>query len=169
MIRESLEVIPVVRPAREDDLDAAVDLTEAVAAEGRWIATEAPIDRLKRRALYESSIRRHDAQFFVAEDDGEIVGELGIELTSYGVADFGMMVAADRRGQGIGSALLAAGVDWARAAGAHKVALQVWPDNEAGIALYRKFGFDQEGLLRSHYRRKSGEVWDAIVMGLRLE
>jgi RimJ/RimL family protein N-acetyltransferase len=90
-------------------------------------------------------------------------------VSSYGVADFGMMVAAERRGQGIGSALLAAAVDWARAAGAHKVALQVWPANEAGIGLYRKFGFEQEGRLRRHYRRRNGELWDAIVMGLLLD
>ena len=158
----------VVRPAAGADLDAAVDLTEAVAVEGRWIATEAPVDRVARRALYESSIRRHDAQFFVAEDEDRVVGLLGIEVQRYGVAEFGMMVAADKRGEGIGSGLLTAAIEWARDAGAHKVALQVWPDNDAAIGLYRKFGFDDEGRLRRHYRRRNGELWDAIVMGLQL-
>ena len=106
---------------------------------------------------------------FVADDEGAIVGLLGIELTSYGVADFGMMVAADRRGQGIGSALMAAAIEWARTAGAHKLSLQVWPHNEAARALYRKFGFEEEGLLRRQYRRRNGELWDAIVMGLLLD
>jgi len=158
-----------VRPASEDDLDAAVDLYAAVADEGRWIGAEAPVDRTERRARFESSVRRDDAQFFVAEEDGRIVGELGIEVAGYGVADFGMMVAADVRGQGVGSALLSAAVDWARGAGAHKVALQVWPHNEAAIALYGKFGFEQEGRLRRHYRRRNGELWDAVVMGLVLD
>ena len=103
------------------------------------------------------------------DDEGAIVGLLGIELTSYGVADFGMMVAADRRGQGIGSALMAAAIEWARTAGAHKLSLQVWPHNEAARALYRKFGFEEEGLLRRQYRRRNGELWDAIVMGLLLD
>jgi ribosomal protein S18 acetylase RimI-like enzyme len=80
-----------------------------------------------------------------------------------------MMVAAERRGEGIGRALLAAAIEWARAAGAHKVALEVWPHNEAGLALYRKFGFEQEGLLRKQYRRRNGQLWDAIAMGLVLE
>ena len=158
----------VVRPANEDDLDAAVDLYAAVAEEGHWIGGEAPVDKVERRARFESSIRRDDAQFFVADDDGRIVGELGIEVAGYGVADFGMMVAADVRRHGVGSALLVAGVDWARQAGAHKVALQVWPQNEAAIALYRNFGFEQEGLLRRHYRRRNRELWDAVVMGLLL-
>ena len=157
-----------VRPATDEDLDAAVDLYADVATEGRWIAAEAPVNKLERRATFESSIRKDNAQFFVADDGGRIVGELGIELASYGVADFGMMVAADARGRGVGSALLSAAIEWARAAGAHKVALQVWPDNQGAIALYRKFGFDQEGHLRRHYRRRNGELWDAVIMGLNL-
>jgi len=97
-----------------------------------------------------------------------MVGHLWIGVQGYGVADLGMMVAKDARGQGVGSALLEAGVSWAREVGAHKVALQVWPHNEAALGLYRKFGFEQEGLLRRHYRRRKGELWDAVIMGLSL-
>jgi len=157
-----------VRPAIEDDLDAAVDLYAEVAAEGRWIGGEAPTDKPERRAVFQASVHRDDAQVFVAEEDGRMVGELGIEVRRYGVAELGMMVAADARGGGAGSALLAAAIDWARTAGAHKVSLQVWPHNEAALALYRKFGFDQEGYLHRHYRRRNGELWDAVVMGLPL-
>ena len=46
--------------------------------------------------------------------------------------------------------------------------LEVFPHNEAGIALYRKFGFVEEGRRVKHYRRAGGELWDAIVMGLPL-
>jgi RimJ/RimL family protein N-acetyltransferase len=158
----------VVRPATVDDLDAVVDLYAAVAEEARWIGAEAPVDKTERRTKFESSIHRDDAEFFVADADGRIVGELGIEVAGYGVADFGMMVAADARGRGVGSALLTAAIEWARTAGAHKIALQVWPDNEAAIALYRKFGFEHEGRLRRHYRRRNGELWDAVIMGLAL-
>jgi ribosomal protein S18 acetylase RimI-like enzyme len=97
-----------------------------------------------------------------------MVGHLWIGVQGYGVADLGMMVAADVRGQGVGSALMDAGVGWARQAGAHKIALQVWPHNEGAIALYRKYGFEHEGRLRRHYRRRNGELWDAVVMGLVL-
>ena len=105
---------------------------------------------------------------FIADESGRIIGELGIEVAGYGVADFGMMVAADARGRGVGSALLHAAIEWARGHGAHKVALQVWPHNEGAIALYRKFGFEEEGRLRRHYPRQNGELWDAIVMGRSL-
>jgi len=48
----------------------------------------------------------------------------------------------------------------------HKLALEVWPHNGAARALYRRLGFVDEGRLRRQYRRRSGELWDAIVMGL---
>ena len=92
-----------------------------------------------------------------------------MEILSYGVADLGMLVTPDWRGRGVGSALLTAGIDWARAAGAHKISLQHWPHNDTARALYERFGFEQEGYLRRHYRRKNGELWDAAVMGLLLD
>ena len=52
----------------------------------------------------------------------------------------------------MGAALLTRAIEWAGAAGAHKVALEVWPDNEGALALYRRAGFEPEGWLRSHYR-----------------
>jgi RimJ/RimL family protein N-acetyltransferase len=46
---------------------------------------------------------------------------------------------------------------------------EVFPWNEPAIALYRKFGFVEEGRLRKQYRRQNGELWDVLVMGLVLD
>jgi RimJ/RimL family protein N-acetyltransferase len=158
-----------VRPAREEDLDALVELYAAVAAEGRWIGAEAPVDRERRRQRFAEQLQSDGTVMLVADADGRLVGQLGLHVAGYGVADLGMLVAEGWRRRGVGSALLAAGIDRARQAGAHKVALQVWPHNHAAIALYERFGFQVEGRLRRHYRRHSGELWDAILMGLPLD
>ncbi len=157
-----------IRRARVDDVAAVVELSAAVAAEGRWIGRE-QVDPAERSRELLASLEDPDHGVFVADAGGEVVGHLGITLQPYGVADLGMLVAAPWRGRGVGSALLRTAVDWAREAGAHKVALQVWPHNEAALALYRKFGFVEEGRLRRHYRRRDGERWDAVVMGLLLD
>ena len=159
----------VVRRARHEDLPAAVDLRAAVANEGRWIGTEAPVDRVDRLARLRETLGDQSQALFVATAAEEVIGELRLKLQIYGVADLSMLVAAGWRGRGVGSALLAAGLDWAGQAGAHKVSLQVWPHNAAARALYRKFGFVEEGVLRRHYRRRNGELWDAVVMGLFLD
>mgnify|MGYP003442513272 CR=1 FL=1 len=79
-----------------------------------------------------------------------------------------MTVARLCRGRGVGSALLAAAIEKARDEGLHKLSLEVFPHNHAAIALYRKFGFVEEGRRIKHYRRASGELWDSMVMGLLL-
>ena len=85
---------------------------------------------------------------------GQIVGEVRIDASWMGFGEIGMMVAADWRGRGVGTALVAAAVEWARAHGLHKLALSVFPHNDAAIALYRKFGFVAEGRLVRRVRRR---------------
>jgi putative acetyltransferase len=102
-------------------------------------------------------------------EDEAIVGQIGIEASRRGYGEIGMMVAADWRRRGVGSALMAAAIAWAREHQLHKLSLGVFPHNVAALALYRKFGFVQEGYLRQHVRRASGERWDLIQMGLLLD
>jgi RimJ/RimL family protein N-acetyltransferase len=158
-----------VRDATLADVDRLLDLVVAVAGEGRFIGTEAPVDLDQRRRRIVEGIEGDDTITLVAEAGGEPVGELSLHLARYGVADLSMLIGAAWRGRGVGSALLREGIERARGAGAHKIALQVWPHNTAAVALYERFGFQREGYLRRHYRRRSGELWDAVVMGLPLE
>jgi putative acetyltransferase len=76
-------------------------------------------------------------------------------------------VAPDRRGEGIGAALLDEAIRWARGAGVEKIVLSVYPSNTAAISLYRRFGFVDEGRL-SRQSRRSGGYLDEILMGLWL-
>jgi ribosomal protein S18 acetylase RimI-like enzyme len=158
-----------VRDATLADVEALVAILVDVAGEGRWIGTEAPVDVGRRRRRMVEDVESDDVIVLVAEAGGAPVGQLGLRLAPYGVADLGMVVAAGWRGRGVGTALLAEAVERARKAGAHKIALQVWPHNAAALALYERFGFRREGYLTRHYRRRSGELWDAVVMGLRLD
>lgn len=157
-----------VRRARPEDADAILQLFEAVAAERQFILTEPPIDREIRRQRFLDGLQSDEARRFVAEADGEIIGDLAVFRSGTGPATIGMGVAAPWRGQGVGTALMQACVGWAREEGVHKLSLEVFPWNDAAIALYRKFGFVEEGRLRKQYRRQSGELWDVVVMGLVL-
>jgi RimJ/RimL family protein N-acetyltransferase len=157
-----------VREAVEADFDAWFDLYERVAAERIHIAAEPPVDRDRRRPGFQRFVTDPHWVMLMAETDGRVVGHLGVELEG-GVAGIGMLVAPEARGTGVGSKLMAACVDWCRAKNAHKIALTLWPHNTAARALYEKFGFVEEGRLIRHYRRSSGELWDAITMGLILD
>jgi RimJ/RimL family protein N-acetyltransferase len=153
-----------VRPGRVEDARGIAEVFAELAEERDSIATEPPVDVEARTTQFADSI---DGAIVAVAGD-EIVGSLHLSPGRFGVAELAMGVARPWRGRGVGSALLAAAVDRARAAGLHKLSLDVFPHNEAGIALYRKFGFVEEGRRVKHYRRASGELWDSIVMGLLL-
>ena len=163
----------VVRQAVEADFDSWFAIFQAVAAEGRWIGRELPVDKEEQRqrfvaAFLDSDGPDHLAVALLAEVDGQAVGHLGLQ-SRRGLGDLGMAVAAGWRGRGVGTALMAAAIDWARGQALYKLTLQLWPHNVAALRLYQKFGFHEEGHLIRHYRRRNGELWDAIIMGLVLD
>jgi ribosomal protein S18 acetylase RimI-like enzyme len=127
----------------------------AVAEERDGIATEPPVDIEARAAGF----NLHGC--FVAESEGEIAGSIHF-------AELAMAVSRPWRGRGIGNALMETAIGWAREQGLHKLCLSVFPHNESASALYRKFGFLEEGRRVKQYRRVSGELWDSVDMGLPL-
>ena len=157
-----------VRPTTLDDLDELFALIDAVVSEEKWLGAQPPLDRDTNFERWRADLEDPSAVRFVVEDNGRLVGEANVHLTG-GRADLGMAVAASHRGKRVGTALLNAVIAWDRANGAHKLTLQVWPHNQPARHLYERFGFVDEGRLRRHYRRNSGELWDAIVMGLVLD
>jgi RimJ/RimL family protein N-acetyltransferase len=151
-----------VRAMRDEDRLPAAALFAAVAEERTGIGAEPPVDVERRAARFNLD------GGFVAVAGNEIVGLLHVEATGFGFGELGMLVALDRRGQGVGSALVEAAIGWAREHGLHKLSLSVFTHNEAAIALYRKFGFVEEGRRVKHFRRANGELWDSFEMGLLL-
>ena len=151
-----------IRPAGEHDRRPLAQLLAAVAEERDGIAAEPPIDVEART----TSLRLDGTLVAIAVD--EVVGYLRVEASSFGFGEIGMMVARDRRGRGVGSALVAAAIEWGRENGLHKLTLSVFPHNEAAIRLYQKFGFAEEGRREKQIRRANGEIWDLIEMGLQL-
>jgi putative acetyltransferase len=75
-----------------------------------------------------------------------------------------MAVRDDRQGKGVGTALMEAALDladnWLDLA---RIELQVFTDNQAGIALYEKFGFEKEGRHRC-FAFRDGQYVDAYSM-----
>jgi ribosomal protein S18 acetylase RimI-like enzyme len=157
----------VIRPLREDDFEAVLDLFERVAAERLWIGTEPGFDR----ALYRSGFRKTidgEGAAFVAVEDEEIAGYIGVHPhAEYGHV-LGMFVDERRRGRGIGRALLERALQWAREHSLPEISLLVFPHNERALALYQSSGFVRREYYANDVTRQTGEVWDTILMTKRL-
>jgi ribosomal-protein-alanine N-acetyltransferase len=77
-----------------------------------------------------------------------------------------LTIVVDRkwRGQGIGAALLRAGLDDLMLSPAKKLFLDVDENNAASVALYRRHGFAAIGTRKGYYPRPDGTPATALVM-----
>jgi RimJ/RimL family protein N-acetyltransferase len=112
-------------------------------------------------------VEQHNAVMFVAEEDGEIVGNVGFiggklaELAHAG--EFGLSVERDRRGGGIGTRLVRALEEWAPAHGVSRIEVQAFSTNPGSLRLYERLGYEHEGLLRRG-AMVDGEPVDVYVL-----
>lgn len=89
---------------------------------------------------------------FVAEQERQMVGYLSINrgtlrrIEHKGYIVIGILQAFT--GQGIGTRLFVAMEEWAHQQGLHRLELSVMAHNQAGLALYKKQGFEIEGRMK---------------------
>ncbi|ATA21626.1 putative acetyltransferase [Gibbsiella quercinecans] len=105
---------------------------------------------------------------FVAEVEGRVVGDITLFTTNNPrirhVVGLGIGVDPAFAGRGVGSKLLATGIDYAfNWLAAVRMELEVFTDNERAIGLYRKFGFAAEGVQRQAAFR-NGQYCDVMLM-----
>jgi L-phenylalanine/L-methionine N-acetyltransferase len=160
-----------IRPAHPADARSFFELWQEVVAERRFVMSDRAHGSVGHyRRTFRSSWTSDNAEL-VATDGRQVVGYLSISREEHPVtrhvASIGVFVAPSWRGRGVGTALMREAVRWARGVGVEKLALTVYPDNAAAIALYRRFGFAEEGRLTGHSKKAVG-YRDEIVMGVWL-
>ena len=159
----------ILREAGEDDIQGLLDVMDSVASEGRYTPAERIHDL--QRELIAKSIKEK-AGWLVAEMDGRIVGEGNLHsqrfrTKSQHVAVLGMNILKNYRGIGIGNAMMDYMISWAKERGYKKISLSVFSTNQPAINLYKKFGFEIEGVKKREFKI-NGEYVDEILMALFL-
>lgn len=121
----------------------------------------------KVRALHEQLILSGGPVFYAMKDE-EVVGWCDVipegnpRLSHRG--GLGMGLLPEFRGRGIGTLLLKETIRQAREFGLEKVELHVYTTNENAIALYKKFGFEEEGIIRKFRKLDDGDYFDCLMM-----
>jgi len=159
----------VIRPAEPGDAEGLMALTEAVAAEDRYIVP----DRVFFTADQQRSVlERRDPHFHqvwvgLCESPAEVVGELevvrGLWPKNRHTATLAMVVKDGARGRGIGSALLRELWAWAEAEGVVKLCLSVFASNGDAIRFYERHGFRREAVRPRQFLIR-GRYTDEILM-----
>jgi len=138
-----------VRDAAEADLPAIVDIVNDAIANTTAVWSDEPVDVANRRAWL-AERREAGNPVLVAVDGGEVVG-FGSYLqfrawSGYrNAVEHSIYVRSDRRGSGVGSALVEALIARARADGKQVVIGGIEGKNLASLRLHRRAGFIEVG------------------------
>lgn len=159
-----------IRPVTEMDAAALLDLQTALDQETQFMMLE-PDER--QTTVEEQMLRILELEAagnsvtLVAEAEGALAGY----LTAYGGScrrvrhrvSIAVGVRQAYAGQGVGTRLFQVLEAWAPGAGISRLELTVMTHNAAGLALYRKMGFQVEGI-RRHSMMVDGAFVDEYYM-----
>ena len=135
-------------------------------AEGLSLTISQEADFIRKFAGNPGSI------MIVAFDEGELIGTGAVSVVSGKTRfahrrEIAISVRKDYWGKGIGTGLMNLLLDFAKKSGAEVLELEVRSDNEAAIALYKKFGFEKAGQNEKFFKI-NGEFFSADYMNLYL-
>lgn len=152
------------RLAEDRDLQAITDIYNAAVVAGGSSADLEPRTLDQRRAWVAS---HHDpyAVFVIENADGEVIGFSAMSVfydrAGYdGVTDLAYYIALEWQGKGVGTFAVRKLLDECRARGMRKACGIIFADNAGSIALMKKFGFTQFGLMPQAATDSTGTMRD---------
>lgn len=163
----------IVRSATKQDAAAILELSSGVIGEEIYQLTSSSEFKMTIEAeekWIDSHLQKPGHIILVAEMNSKIVGMLdfsnGHRQRVAHTGEFGMSVDKTLRDQGLGSLLLKVLIEWAATNETiEKIGLSVHSNNERAIALYKKMGFEVEGIRKRDLKYGEGQYVDTVVMG----
>ena len=158
----------------EEDIPGFHATLDRVAKEKKYLDfMEAP-PLEATRAFILNNIKRDHAQF-VARVDGKVVGwcdiipsQKGAAIATAHVGVLGVGILPEYRGKGIGRQLIQAAIEKAARQGLTRIELNAREHNTNAIGLYKKLGFEIEGLKRNA-AKVNGVYENYYLMALLVE
>jgi L-amino acid N-acyltransferase YncA len=156
-----------VRPMRYEDADALHRFFTGIPEEDLLFLRRDVTDRdvIESWAL---DVVAGQTTTLLAERDGAVGGEASIHRSrvpwTAHVGEIRVVVDADHRKLGLGTALVQAIFLEALDRGIEKLLAEMTPDQKAAVNVFQKLGFRVEGLLRDQVRDRRGAKHDVVVM-----
>ena len=122
----------MIRQFADSDTDVVIELWHEAGLTRPW---NDPLADIRRKQATQPEL------FFVAEEDGAVVGSVMCGYDGHRGWIYYLAVAKDRRSTGIGGALIGRAESALLAMGCPKVQLQVRPENTAVVAFYEHLGY----------------------------
>lgn len=155
-----------IRRAEPSDYEGFASVFEGATAQSETMQVPFPSREAWKKRLAEAPPNSHQ---LVAIVDGRQAGNAGLFPAHHSprrahAGHVGITVHDDYQGRGVGRALMGALVDLADKWTPYtRLELTVYADNTRAIALYRSFGFVEEGVMKQ-YALRDGRYADALAM-----
>ncbi|TKH14802.1 GNAT family N-acetyltransferase [Bacillus wiedmannii] len=161
-----------IRSASETDAEQLSEIRVQIDGETENMDREAGegfIDKIGFQKIIKTDSEETKNLFLVAEVDNRIAGfsrceGSNLKRLSHKV-EFGVCILREFWGYGMGKSLLQQSIQWADENEVKKISLQVLETNEKAIQLYKKLGFEVEGILKNDKRLSDGKYYNTVVMG----
>ena len=145
-----------IREIEIEDAENFINLIKEVEAESDFMlmgAGERKTTPEQQKKHIEQVKEQSNATIFVAEEEGKLIGYLiamgGRAKRTQHSAYLVIGILKNFRGRGIGTALFQSMENWALNHNISRLELTVVTQNEVGLALYKKRGFEIEGTKRN--------------------
>ncbi|MEG7843446.1 GNAT family N-acetyltransferase [Bacillus mobilis] len=161
-----------IRSASETDAEQLSEIRVQIDGETENMDREAGegfIDKKGFQKIIKTDREEIKNLFLVAEVHNRIVGFSRCEGSNLKrlthKVEFGVCILKEFWGYGMGKSLLQQSIQWADENEVKKISLQVLETNEKAIQLYKKLGFEVEGILKNDKRLSDGKYYNTVVMG----
>lgn len=121
--------------------------------------------------IIQSFLEQENFLLMLAVYQNQVIGCLNVngdtkKMMKHGVR-LGIGMLKEWRGKGVGSAMFEYMIKWAKEKTSIELLwLETLASNEAGQCLYRKFGFEQTGIIPKQIKFEDGSYADTIIMSL---
>jgi len=165
-----------LRSAEERDAQTMLDYIVKTAEETHFLIRypeEISMDIEREKRIINDNLEAEDSVWFTVFDGDKAVGNCSISSHRNHIklkhrCDFAIAIEQEYCGCGLGTLLMKKAIDKAKELGFEQMELGTYADNEKGLALYRKMGFQEMGKNFRAFKLKDGTYIDEINMVLFL-
>jgi RimJ/RimL family protein N-acetyltransferase len=164
----------IIRQAEIDDADKLLNCIKTYVRQSEYIPKleqEIKLTIEQEKDWINYFLTNENSLLLIAEFDNEIIGNIDLTGNRRKIMEHTAVIGMlkEWRNYGLGTALLKFAIEWAKENSIIEILwLQVYTDNELGLGLYRKLGFEENGIMKNFFKQ-NGKYYDNLTMTMNVK
>lgn len=165
-----------IRQANSDDAEKLLNCIKTYVPQSDYIPKleqEIKLTIEQANEWINSFLTNENSVLLIAEYENEIIGNIDLTGSRRKIMEhtavIGMGMLKEWRNSGLGTALLKLAIEWAKENPILELLwLQVYTDNKLGLGLYRKMGFEENGIMKNFFKQDE-KYFDNLTMTMNVK